>query len=498
LTSLAALWWIFFFTAVGLCLGSFLNAVIYRLPRLNSLRHPRWSFCPSCKHAIHWYDNLPMLSFVLLGGRCRHCGVPISTRYLVIEASMALIVLMLLDAFFIGHVRDGLSDSVFGLTDRLSDDWPIFAAHIVLFGCLLPMSAIDLEHYWIDIRFTNLATIVGFVGHTLWTPRHSMDWTRPSDTTSVVSICALIGLGIVWVWMICRPRAHEDEPAIEEVEETPFPGGGVRASRRPPPSLASPSRAFGWIAGPLLVLMVAALVLDEAFGIDLRQMGRGLLPLAFFFVLIVWESTVRRPADQQIVEAIHEERHGARRMVLGEFMVLLPALAAGVIGYLLMTGNGELPDRLSQALHGTTRVWSWSPFRNWQPMYGFATAAGGYIIAGALGWGVRILFTLLFGKEAFGSGDIHLMAAAGCVAGWPVVVLGFFLTCALALIGWLAALPFKRSRALPLGPWLSLSFLTVVLFYKPIATSPIVDRAVATIEFLITGHAPRPLFRPQP
>lgn len=492
------MWWIGFFTAVGLCLGSFLNAVIYRLPRLNSLRKPRWSFCPACKHAIGWYDNLPLLSFVLLGGRCRHCGVPISTRYVVVEASMALIVLMLLDAFFIGHVRDGLSTSIFGLTDRLSDDWPIFAAHIVLFGCLLPMSAIDLEHYWVDIRFTNLATIVGFVCHTLWTPRHSMDWIRPSNTTAVVSICALVGLVVVWVWMTCRPPAPEEEAEPVNVEEPPFPTGEAPAVRRPPPSLRSPSRAFGWVAGLLLVLLFGALILDEAFGIDLRQAGRGLVPLVFFFNLIVWESTVHRPADRQIVEAIQEERHGARRMVLGELLVLLPALVAGLIGYFLATQAGELSDHLGQAIHGTARVSNWSPLAHWQPLYGFATAASGYIIAGALGWGVRIIFTLLFGKEAFGSGDIHLMAAAGCVAGWPIVVLGFFLTCALALVGWLAALPFKRSRALPLGPWLSLSFLAVVLFYKPITASQLIERAQASIGYLLADHAPRPLFRPGP
>lgn len=486
MTVLATLWWILFFAAVGLCVGSFLNAVIYRLPRSRSLLDPRWSFCPACKHRIQWYDNLPILSFILLRGRCRHCVVPISTRYVVIEATMALIVLMLLDAFMVGHVRDGLSRSIFGMTDRLSDDWPILTAHIILFACLLPMSAIDLEHYWVDIRFTNLATIVGFVCHTLWTPRHSAQWVRPSDTTAIVSLFAMAGLGIVWVWVICRPHTQEDEPESEESDPSMFPASKASTVRRPPPSLASPSRAFGWIAVLLLLLTAAALMLNEATHFELRHTGRGLVPLVFFFLLIVWESTVHRPADRQISDAIEEERHDARRMVLRELTVFLPALVAGVVGYLLMTQTDVLSEKLSQAIHPSTRIWGWSLLRNWQPVYGFSTAASGYIIAGALGWSVRIFFTLVFGREAFGSGDIHLMAAAGCVAGWPVVVLAFFLTCFLAMVGWVAALPFKRSRVLPLGPWLSLSFLVVVIFYKPIVASPVVERFV-TLSAVLWG-----------
>ena len=146
---MATIWWLLFWTAAGLCVGSFLNVVTYRIPRNQSLRAPLWSACPHCRKRIRWYDNVPVISFILLGGRCRDCGVPIATRYLVIEVAMALITLMLLDAFFVGQVREGLSGSRFGLTDRLSYDWPIYLAHVILFACLLAMSTIDLEHYWV-------------------------------------------------------------------------------------------------------------------------------------------------------------------------------------------------------------------------------------------------------------------------------------------------------------------------------------------------------------
>ena len=481
---LVTLWWLFFWTALGLCLGSFLNAVVYRLPRNKSLRDPLWSFCPSCKHRICWYDNLPLISFILLRGRCRYCGVPISTRYLVVEASMALIVLMLLDAFFIGHVRAGLSHSEFGLTDRLDYDWPIFLAHVILFACLLPMSVIDLEHYWVDVRFTNLATLAGFVLHALWTPRHSSEWIRPFDTTAIVCLFAVAAMGIVWVVLICEPHVDAEELGESEIEEPPPAPAEVRPPRMPPPSLESPSRAGGWVAGFLLAVMLFALAVDETGAVELRHTGRALLPLLLFFGLIVWESTVKRPSDHQIVDAIYQERHGARRMVLTEFALLMPVILAAAVGWWIMARPGGLSTAISDALHARTGIGGLALLRSWSPLSGLATAATGYVIAGALGWTVRIVFTLVFGKEAFGLGDIHLMAAAGCVAGWPVVVLGFFLTCGLAMVGWVAALPFKRTRALPLGPWLSLSFLAVVVFYDSIIEWPLIARAIDVARLL--------------
>lgn len=481
---LEAIWWLLFSTGLGLCIGSFLNVVIFRLPRERSLSDPLWSFCPGCRRPIRWYDNLPVLSFLLLGGRCRTCGVPISTQYPVIEISMALIVLMLLDAFSIGQVRAGLSGSTL-LTDRIAYDWPLLVAHIVLFACLLSMSAIDLGHYWVDVRFTNFATVVGFVGHALWTPRHSYEWTKPGDSTAIVCLCALVGLGVVWVWSICQPNVDVEElgepdvgPAPLEIPQSPPP------QRRPPPSLASGSRLAGWGVGVVWIGLLVCLFLDAATDLDLRHVGRAMVPLVLFFSLVVWESLAKRPADQAIADAIEAERHGARRMVLREFVFFIPALLAGVAGFALMAGDGEFAHRLAEGLHWSARVSDMALLRNWSPLSGVATAATGYIIAGALGWSVRIVFTLVFGKEAFGTGDIHMMAAAGCVAGWPVVVLGFPLACFLAMLGWIAALPFKRSRAVPLGPWLSLSFLAVVVFYNSILQWPFVDRVVRATQML--------------
>lgn len=77
----------------GLLFGSFLNVCIYRLPRGLSVVSPR-SACPGCNTPIAWQDNIPVLSWLLLGGRCRHCRQPITARYMVVEFICALLFLL--------------------------------------------------------------------------------------------------------------------------------------------------------------------------------------------------------------------------------------------------------------------------------------------------------------------------------------------------------------------------------------------------------------------
>ncbi len=493
---IVTLWWLFFWTAIGLCVGSFLNVVIYRLPREQSLTDPFWSACPYCRHRIQWYDNIPLLSFILLRGRCRYCLAPIATRYFVIEAAMALIVLLLVDAFFIAGMRGGISDSPVGLSEQLAYDWPILVAHIILFACALASAAFDVEHYWVDVRIVNVATISGFVFHTLWTPRHSQYWLRPDDSTAVVAILALCGVVLVWAVMICQPlydkELEEDQPPDELQDELlPLDSSNndsllTSPSQRDRPRipLFPKSRAFAWLAGGVLLLSLAGIGADRQGSELLPFWLRAALPLTFFLLLILREGTVNRESDVAIVEELETERHGARRMVMEELLYLLPAIVLGAIGVWIMAGGGSLAVHISGSLHDQIHIRGLSMLRSWSPWQGFATAATGYIVAGAIGWAIRIGFTLLFGKEAFGVGDIHLMAAVGCVAGWPVVVVGFALTSALALLGFVLLLPFKRSRAIPLVPWLSISFLITVVFYDKIVTPDILDHLEGAYEFI--------------
>jgi leader peptidase (prepilin peptidase)/N-methyltransferase len=109
--------------ALGLAVGSFLNVVIYRLPRNKSLVTPR-SSCPGCGTLIRWYQNVPLLSYVILRGRCRGCGTRISPRYPLVELLTAVL-------FLVFFWRYGISVATAGF-------W-FFSA------CLVAVFFIDLE-----------------------------------------------------------------------------------------------------------------------------------------------------------------------------------------------------------------------------------------------------------------------------------------------------------------------------------------------------------------
>ena len=79
------LWIVIIIFILGMCIGSFLNVCIYRLPASKSIVDPPRSICPNCNSHILFYDNIPVLSYLRLKGRCRYCNTPISFRYPLVE-----------------------------------------------------------------------------------------------------------------------------------------------------------------------------------------------------------------------------------------------------------------------------------------------------------------------------------------------------------------------------------------------------------------------------
>ncbi len=124
---------------LGFILGSFLNVCIYRLPRGMSVVRPR-SRCPSCKRPIAWYDNIPVVSFLSLRGKCRHCGVRIPVRYPLIEAATGLI------SWLVYH-RYGLG--------------PAYFVYFPYGASLLAVSAVDLEHRIIPDEISLPGIVIG-------------------------------------------------------------------------------------------------------------------------------------------------------------------------------------------------------------------------------------------------------------------------------------------------------------------------------------------------
>jgi leader peptidase (prepilin peptidase) / N-methyltransferase len=134
--------------APGLALGSFLNVVAARVPLRRSIVRPP-SACMSCGQQIHWYDNIPLVSYVLLRGRCRHCGIGIHFVYPAVELLTAVL--------FAGCVL------VFGLSAE---------AAVAAFFCavLVAVSAIDIEHRIIPNRIVLPATVVVLAANTARDP----------------------------------------------------------------------------------------------------------------------------------------------------------------------------------------------------------------------------------------------------------------------------------------------------------------------------------------
>jgi len=89
---------VLFLTVFGLLIGSFLNALIYRLPRNINIAYPR-SSCPNCKKIISWYENIPILSFIFLRGRCSECKTKISWRYPTVEIISGIVAFLLAPDF---------------------------------------------------------------------------------------------------------------------------------------------------------------------------------------------------------------------------------------------------------------------------------------------------------------------------------------------------------------------------------------------------------------
>jgi leader peptidase (prepilin peptidase)/N-methyltransferase len=130
-----------FAAVLGAVTGSFLNACIHRMPRGVSLVDPKRSFCPSCGKTIPWYENLPILSWIALRGKCSGCGAEISPRYPLVELLAAALFLAL----------------------WLKFGFPLGMAYFLLAALLLAATFIDLEHFIIPDEITLGGTALGIL-----------------------------------------------------------------------------------------------------------------------------------------------------------------------------------------------------------------------------------------------------------------------------------------------------------------------------------------------
>lgn len=171
----------------GLCLGSFLNVCIYRIPRDLSLIAPR-SFCPNCSEPIAFYDNVPLLSFLCLRGRCRHCRSKISWRYPLVELLTAL------------------------TTAALAHQWraenPCWIVVSVLAGAMLiALSFIDWDTFLIPDLFS-----LGLLGLGLLSSVLNPIFEGPWIQKALLSLAgAALGLGLSWATAYAGEKIFKKE-----------------------------------------------------------------------------------------------------------------------------------------------------------------------------------------------------------------------------------------------------------------------------------------------
>jgi leader peptidase (prepilin peptidase)/N-methyltransferase len=217
------IWFVFIF-AFGCSIGSFLNVVIYRLPRDESLIKPP-SACPVCGRSIRFYDNIPLVSWLLLGAKCRHCKAPISPRYFVIELLTGLVFVGLFFLFFRTDLRAGIGKFQQG-------GWFIYLNSIILLSALIAASAIDLQLWVIPLSICWFATAAGLIGSAAGVfvidpavIRSFALLPSASARTASLAIGAAVGLAISWsllvTGLIKRSYESEDTEEFPRNPETP-------------------------------------------------------------------------------------------------------------------------------------------------------------------------------------------------------------------------------------------------------------------------------------
>lgn len=205
--------WILFVFLVGLNVGSFINVAVARLPMEKSLIWPG-SRCMSCLQPIRWYDNLPILGWLVLRGKCRTCGAAFSVRYLLVELATALGLALLFLAELVFNIHDWPG----GNTWNVRMGWyPIpwwlgFAYHGLLFCLLLAASVCDLDRREIPLKITLFGTYVGLIGATLlpwpWprTPAAALPRLRPNNAPGFLFLDPDGGLkGGIYEWPFWGP-----------------------------------------------------------------------------------------------------------------------------------------------------------------------------------------------------------------------------------------------------------------------------------------------------
>jgi leader peptidase (prepilin peptidase)/N-methyltransferase len=368
----------------GACVGSFLNVVIYRLPAGMSVISPP-SRCPTCgAHLRFFRENLPILGWFLVRGKCRYCGVKISPQYMIIELLMALTFVALYLALYGVSPATPLWGDIGGPwwhRNGIVLTWPAYTAWAFLIAGLVAMTVIDARTFTIPIQIPLFVTFAAFIAYPI-------QYILPTRQV-LAQTWPIVGVG--WV--------------------------GFTMS----------------LGGMLGVLISYALLRTGRLRYSFADYGD-----------FVKEG-----------EVLGDYPHARREMIV-ELIYLGPCIALMVVGWFvgkaMSAGGVNVPGEFLQVM---------------------GAMLAGYLMGGGMIWGIRILGTLAFGREAMGLGDVHLLAAVGAVLGWSDPIIIFFIAPFFGLL-WalfskgLGAIFRSVRRELPYGPHLAAATLAMIVFRGPI------------------------------
>lgn len=284
----------FTFFALGAAIGSFLNVVAYRAPRGESVTFKR-SHCPSCGKPILGRDNVPIVGWLLLKGRCRACWAPISPRYLTVELVMAgLFLLLYLAELISGGANIPLRRPnhyhgvVWIIFYTKWDLVGLYAFHCFALSVLLTWTLIDIDRQRIPAWLKWLVVALLAIPPAIWPDLLPVPWA-PSGLLGVdwperllsATTCAVGGLvGLVLGWLVSRVLGKRSSEAAEaeNPDETPAPPHGHVVSASLIVGLS-----LGWQA--VVGVWVIALALRPILSWAARRLGFVGLPTALILLV---------------------------------------------------------------------------------------------------------------------------------------------------------------------------------------------------------------------
>lgn len=475
-----------FMFALGGIVGSFINVLVYRLPRGLNIVVPA-SACPHCGTTLTWRENIPILGWVCLGGKCRFCRSRVSAEYPLVELFTAVLFALVFALWFMEPsplkligLRPDMWRADFAV-EGLRLMWPTLLIVLVLLGSLIAATLIDARTFHIPLILPWIATAVAFVVHPLhaaWIGHFRgglrfapFTWAIPVPPSGGLLGAALGGmLGIVIAAVLLRMKwlpqsfadypeweakalAAEDAAAAARERAASADSGGTAPAGRPP--IRQLLLRTVLLTGPAVTLMVLGFSLGLSRGNAAAFAGIGATIGLLVGLMLRRMVAIDEPGGASD-EPVWTQYPHARREMVKEIAFLLPCVALGAVGWWLCREPGVLGD----AVFGVP-LW----------VRALGGVSLGFLAGGGLVWVFRIGGSVVLGKEAMGLGDVHLMAAVGACLGWIDPTLAFF-TAPFMGIGWAClSVAFRQvfhtqGTALPYGPHLAAATMLVVVF-KP-------------------------------